>query len=350
MALALGGLVLLVVAGRLISHGLTSNPPKPPAPPATTPNSVSLTAPASTLPPGVTATIDNLGVGARQLAVGSGGVWVALWDDGQVVRVDPTRNRVAARIPVGRPQQGPLGIAAGFGAVWVTDYGDGALLRIDPARDRVAAWIPIGEVGSVATGAGAVWVTGGEAGHRVIRVDPRTNQVTAKIPIPGGFQLWNVAADRRWVWLENVDGTMWRIDATSNHATRLRVTVRWASTSMGPGTLVAGDGMVWAGSDQELVRLDPATGRPLVRLPWKGQAGQGFTRAGGGVGTIGAGGVWFAWQQGVSGIDPASNGIIGTVRFLGGIRSLASAGGVLWALSGDSVVRIEPARIAGPPP
>jgi streptogramin lyase len=282
MALALGGLVLLVVAGRLISHGLTSNQSKPQVPPATTPRSVSLTPPTSTLPPGVTATIDNPGAGARQLAVGSGGVWIALWDDGLVVRVDPSRNQVVARIPVGQPQQGPLGIAAGFGAVWVTDFGDGALLRIDPARNRVAARIPIGEVGSVATGAGAVWVTGGEAGRRVIRVDPRTNRVAAKIPIPGGFQLWNVAADGRWVWLENVEGTMWRIDTTSNHATRLRATVRWASTSMGPGTLVAGGGMVWVGSDQELVRLDPVTGRPLVRLPWRGVAGQGFGGGGGG--------------------------------------------------------------------
>jgi streptogramin lyase len=284
MALTLGGLVLLVVAGRLTPHGLTANRPKPQAPPVTTPRSVSLTAPTSTLPPGVTATIDNLGVGARQLAVGSGGVWIALWDDGRVIRVDPSRNRVVARIPVGQPQQGPLGIAAGFGAVWVTDFGDGALLRIDPAHDRVAARIPIGEVGSVATGAGAVWVTGGEGGRRVLRVDPRTNRLAAKIPIPGGFQLWNVAADGRWVWLENVDGTMWRIDATSNRATRLTATMRWASTSMAPGTLVAGEGMVWAGSDQELVRLDPATGRPLVRLPWQGQAGQGFGGAAAGSG------------------------------------------------------------------
>jgi len=29
---------------------------------------------------------------------------------------------------------------------------------------------------------------------------------------------------------------------------------------MNGGTLVAGDGMVWAGSDQELVRLEPSTG------------------------------------------------------------------------------------------
>jgi outer membrane protein assembly factor BamB len=111
-----------------------------------------------------------------------------------------------------------------------------------------------------------VWVTGGEGGRRVLRVDPRTNRVAAKIPIPGGFQLWNVAADGRWVWRENVDGTMWRIDAASNRATRLRATVRWATTLMAPGSLVTGDGMVWAGSDQELVRLDPTTGRPFGRV------------------------------------------------------------------------------------
>ena len=56
----------------------------------------------------------------RQLAFGSGFVWVANNDDNTVTRLDPQPGRVAgAPIPVGGR---PLGIASGAGAIWVSNH------------------------------------------------------------------------------------------------------------------------------------------------------------------------------------------------------------------------------------
>jgi hypothetical protein len=55
--------------------------------------------------------------------------------------------------------QRPTGIAAGNGAVWVADAA-GAVLRLDPARARVAARIGVdGSPTGVAVAADAVWAS-----------------------------------------------------------------------------------------------------------------------------------------------------------------------------------------------
>ena len=52
-----------------------------------------------------------------------------------------------------------LSVAVGEGAVWVANFEDSSVLRIDPRSLEVVAEIPVG-LGpfSVATGEGAVWV------------------------------------------------------------------------------------------------------------------------------------------------------------------------------------------------
>lgn len=51
------------------------------------------------------------------LAFGEGALWVASYDDGTVVRIDPTSGNVSKEIRVGGH---PSGIAVGDGKVWVT--------------------------------------------------------------------------------------------------------------------------------------------------------------------------------------------------------------------------------------
>ncbi len=331
----------LVVAGRLTARSLTPGPSHRSAPTSTSSS--------RTLPTAVSTPI-NPGGGPRQLAVDASGVWVALWDDGQVVRIDPISRRITDRIRVGGPQQGPISIAAGLGAVWVANYADATLVRIDPASARVTARIPIGSVGGVATGGGAVWVTSGETSGNhdtVTRVDPRSGRVTARIAVPGGFQLWSIAADGRWVWAENQAGTLWRIDATSNHVTRLAATLHWGPDgAVANRHLVAGGGMVWAASDIELLRLDPASGDPVLTCSWDGATVQASFGANDGV--VAAGALWLAAPRGIARIDPGSGDVTGTVAFPEGgpARGLAE-GGQVWAINSvGGVVRIDPTLVA----
>jgi hypothetical protein len=51
------------------------------------------------------------------IAVGAGGVWIALADQRAVIRLDPRTGYPVARIGLGRK---PIGIATGLGRVWVT--------------------------------------------------------------------------------------------------------------------------------------------------------------------------------------------------------------------------------------
>ena len=146
-------------------------------------------------------------------------VWVA--SSGVLERIDPATNTVVAT--VGLPDRSISAITADAAAVWVVTVGDdggqptGILVRIDTATNEIAAEIPLGpEVAgyddSVMLGAGSVWVLGVrwfeeedvEYGSDLIRIDPATNEVVARIPI-GGFgmvmgtdEVWGVGGAACW--------------------------------------------------------------------------------------------------------------------------------------------------------
>jgi YVTN family beta-propeller protein len=120
-------------------------------------------------PTSIQATGDaNLGVIPSALAVGYGSVWVAApeYSSGRLTlwRIDPQTVRVAQTTDVGtaRSYLETLALAIGSGSVWLANYDDGTLLRIDPSTGTVAATIHIGgHPRGVTVGAGRVWVTVG---------------------------------------------------------------------------------------------------------------------------------------------------------------------------------------------
>ena len=81
------------------------------------------------------------------VAAGAGGVWLAVNDPGSVWRLDPTGVPVA-RIPLGRTLTGVVRIAVSNGArgsVWVACCGreDGAVLRVDATTNRLVGEVPL---------------------------------------------------------------------------------------------------------------------------------------------------------------------------------------------------------------
>ena len=127
---------------------------------------------------------------------GYGSAWVANYD-GDTVSVVRPGSRAAETIDA---CDGPLGIATGFRAVWVVCYWDRQLVRIDPRTREVVAQIPI-DVGplDVSAGAGAVWVTNRDS-RTVLRIDPRSNKVVKAIRLPAAMSPQTVAARDGQVW------------------------------------------------------------------------------------------------------------------------------------------------------
>src|SRR5581483_5030131 len=82
------------------------------------------------------ARLREIDVGGRpfSLAEAAGSLWIANFLSGTVERLDPTTNRVIARIQVGGE---PYGLAAGGGSVWVGNNGSDSVARIDTATNQV---------------------------------------------------------------------------------------------------------------------------------------------------------------------------------------------------------------------
>ena len=74
-------------------------------------------------------------------AVGFGSVWVPMFSDDTVWRLDPSTGLPRAIVRVGR---GPYDVAVGRRSVWVSDHCDGTVERIDPSTDSVVQTVHTG--------------------------------------------------------------------------------------------------------------------------------------------------------------------------------------------------------------
>jgi hypothetical protein len=175
-----------------------------------------------------------------QLAATDDAVWAGSGDE--VLRIDPASNAVAARIGVG--DRFVAAMAADATAAWAltidtssfdpTEW-SGSLVRIDPASNAIVTEIPLGQhpvgyLDELRLGAGSVWVlgvllpdpAGPEYGSDLIRVDTATNEIAARIPVPG-FDM-EMGSDEVWVLFPTdgvVDspGETWRwtrVDVSTN--------------------------------------------------------------------------------------------------------------------------------------
>jgi virginiamycin B lyase len=352
VAIGVGLVVALLLAGRVISAELRPSVPPSPSAAATATTTASTPRTSAATPP--TAVVATIAVAAAptQVTVAAGAVWVGGWDTGTLVRVDPATNRVAARIPVGRAQESPIAVAATARAVWVVDFGDAQVLRVDPATNRVVARIPVrGGAGGIATGAGAVWVTSGEGGDQqhgwVQRIDPTRNRVVATTAVPSGG-LWDIAVDGPWVWVGSEGGGLFRLDAHTNRVTTIRRPGAPEGGGGGVGHLAAGAGAVWVAGEGQLHRRDARSGRIMARIRWADGAAAAH-------GAVGAGGVWFSSGQGLARFDVTANRLVATVPAASSAGAttltdsvgVAVGAGAVWVLAGESLLRIDPARVPG---
>jgi hypothetical protein len=157
-------------------------------------------------------------------------------------------------VPVG----GESSVNIGAGSVWAT-AGD-RLMRIDPATNRVTARIPLGLGARYFTaafpGRGVMWVP---VMLELLRVDTAGNRIDRRIEFGGVQQGRGFVSDRRLLYLLRGDGVLVIRDAATGarmSSTRLRL----------DGFLLgAADGAVLLATDDGVVAADARSGRTLWR-------------------------------------------------------------------------------------
>jgi len=207
----------------------------------------------------------NVSSPPESTAAGDGAVWLTYPSSDTVSRIDPSTNKVTATIHVG-PQ--PAGIAVSPGAVWVADAGGPSVSRINPATDRVVKTIRVGpkltccfEHMSVALTPGALWVAVPN-GDKIVRIDPATNRIVGSINLPYS-PCASLVADENGVWSAGggCAEVIGRIDAGSRKLTAKVFEPHAVGLALAAGS-------VWAAviDSANVDQIDPHTGRLSARL------------------------------------------------------------------------------------
>jgi DNA-binding SARP family transcriptional activator/ABC-type transport system substrate-binding protein len=151
---------------------------------------------------------------------------------------------------------GLAGIARGAASLWIASFNESQLLRVDPSTGRVARRIPIPVPWAVAYGEGGVWVTSNAAG--VLRIDPATNTVTATAAVPA--PVTNLAVGGGFAWATNeTKGTVYKIDQ------RGRIVATY-ETGDGAHDVSFADGRLWVVNQDagSVTGIDAASGSERV--------------------------------------------------------------------------------------
>jgi putative pyrroloquinoline-quinone binding quinoprotein len=162
-------------------------------------------------------------------------------------------------------------VSSGFGSAWLDDTARHLLLRMDPGSHRVTARIAVRGEAAIAAGAGAMWVVESslaayELTGPLLRIDPHTNRVTARIALrtPAGksFRAWTVIAGDDVVWVVGPSGAL-RIDPGSNRVTG---EIALHSAFDVDSAVLVGNGLWMLTADGRLLRFDAHTGARTAAL------------------------------------------------------------------------------------
>ena len=172
------------------------------------------------------ANVIPIGEFPSDFAVGAGGVWVIDRVRGRLVKVSAEYASVVGSVAIGSSQTvsstddrydvDGWSVATGARGVWITD-GSSVLRRADPATGRIAASYDEGmPLNAVALDANGVWAISG-ANATVLRIDPLTGKVTARIAIVGSQS----AESAYPIAVATGLGSVWVLNATAATVTRI---------------------------------------------------------------------------------------------------------------------------------
>jgi virginiamycin B lyase len=244
-----------------------------------------------------------IGGDADWLGIGFGSVWVTVAKNNEVVRVDPLRNVVQARIAVDK--EPCYGIGIGVDRVWVLNCQGKTLTRINPKTNAVDMRVPVqiddsGE-GSIAVDERYVWYASNEDGHAstLSQVEVKTGRKLKGIAVGKDTGVVKLAFGAVWA-VSSGEGNVYRVDPATKKVTAM-ITV-----AEGPRFTTEGAGALWvlSQSDGSVSRIDPATNKVVAVIPVHVPGKGGEICYGGGF-------IWVTMDGNpVTRIDPATNKVI----------------------------------------
>jgi hypothetical protein len=250
-------------------------------------------------------------------------VWVSMFGAPYLLRIDPRRNVVAGRARVGN---GACGLGVGAGSLWVEDTYSSTVSRVSSRTGKRIAAIDVGGTPYDATFAyGAAWATAYGADD-LVRIDPATNRVTARIPLDNATGVVGAFGS---IWATGTEGVI-RVDPGTG-AVVARVSLPMA------GWTAAGKDAVWVTTPTGLSRIDPVTNAVTASVAIPGPVGDP---------AVVAAKVWVPRIRAarVAVVDPASNAVVETVKVGAGPFVVTEIGGEAWVPSwrGRDVWRVRP--------
>jgi DNA-binding beta-propeller fold protein YncE len=297
----------------------------------------------ATPPPPVVARVPVPGK-PRQLAADPDGVWVV--SDAGLHQIDPATNQVVASVPVGPANADLGGLGLSATAAWVPQERSRLLWRVDRTTNRVGGRVDLGQTlygpVAVATHGDTVWVAccglkyGARPAGTLLRVDGRRGKVTGRIAIPEGPLA--VVAGRDAVWVGTAEGSLLRVDpATARVVARVVAPDprgRIQALSLERGVLWVAD--TGAGA---IRRFDLASGRFTLAVT----APAPRNLAAGPDGAY----VVTDLNQLLSRVDDRTGrrGRPLPLAQLGGVRGIAVGPDAVWVTTGGQVARVDPDRI-----
>jgi len=232
--------------------------------------------------------------------------------------------------------------------------GAGSLIRIDPKTNQVVATIPVGRSPRHVTfGQGAVWIANHDDGT-VSKVDPQTNAVAETVGAGGAPEGIVAGGEGAAVWVaKGEDGVAAIREFTGNApgeqprqtAFALPLSTEAAGALDEYLDVALGEGSLWAVNyaGGTVLRIDPESGEVMATIEVPGKP---FTVA------VGEGSVWVGDHAdgNVLRVNPATNRITQTIDLGGdgrgpfGHLEVAVGEGSVWVTSpgSDDVWRIDP--------
>ena len=268
-------------------------------------------------------------------------LWLLDDSTGIVSRWDPVSRKVLASIKVGDPVMTPYGdpvsVVATTDSIWVTAVAKHAIERIDPGTNQIVDQIPIGQVKgqdfitNVMVGDdNSMWVWDYDR-QIALRIDLKTKKVAAMYQ---NFLPAAVENGSLWAWdakHSNEASNLLRIDpATDQIIAKIpldKVTPLPASTK----------NSLWFGHGQDLLRIDPATNQLIASIDL-GNRASGGTMVGDSIWAIegspmGPPACHDLKQNTLMKIDPNTNTILGKIG-LDCPVDIIQIGDVIWVFTG----------------
>jgi YVTN family beta-propeller protein len=239
---------------------------------------------------------------------------------------------------------GPNELAAAFGSIWVSNHHGASVSRIDPKTLKVIAKIGVGvQPANIAIGLGALWETNYDG--TISRIDPTTNRASSVGHFGHLCGQPAIAAAALWVYVCAVDRPY-----VAMVAPRTGKAVAKIAAGGDGSELALADGELWMATflPGKILQIDDRTGKVLQSLPAPGCPD--LTRTASGYGSLWVGQVGGCPSGDIDVVlrmDPRTGRVLNTIHTATPAPIVTVGNGGVWVGGSDDgkVERIDPTTL-----